>query len=616
MDGMSSVTNPLLLEGCLKGWANTVGELLPAEGPCKVQDTANSETTANDELADALEDGMNEYLTTGAPEYYPDTSSMLLWGTYFGGSGFKKVYRCPLRRRPVSDTVDTKDLIVSDATKDFRACARITHQSMMRPSVMKRMKLLGEYRDAPLGQPTPQTNVVDEKIAGLQGTQTQTTTIRPEEQPYTIWEIQCELDLERFAPGKFKDKNIPLPYRVVMDKDSREILAIRRDWNQDDEECVRKRLYIKYPYVPGPGFYGTGLLNILGNSSAAMTAAWRLALDAAMYANFPAGLISKLGGRQLTSDMRLSPGTLKAIETNGAPIGNIVMGLPYKDVTPGLLALMDKITGQAKEVGGTADIPAGEGLQNIPVGTMLATIEQATKVMSAAHKGMHQAQSEELQMLADLFRENPEDFWRNNKKCAKGYWTEQKLLEALDLCTLVPKSDPNVPSHIHRIMKAIALVQLIAIPAFTPRMDPKETLLRALRAIKEDPTGLVIDPPPQQAAIPPADKAKLTDAQTKAGKLSLDAATVLQKAQDKAAENKSKENVAAMHLASELVIHAGDQKQQNSQMALEAGKHALDVEQAGHDQAMDLHSAAIDAHGAALAEHEALKPDPTPGVGA
>src|SRR5262249_18710313 len=151
------------------------------------------------------------------------------------------------------------------------------------PSVMKRMRLLGVYRDdTALTQPTPMPNVVEEKIAGIQGTEAKPS--RPEDQPYTIWETQCELDIPQYAPGKFKDEGIPLPYLVTIDKDSRDVLSITRDWEEDDEECERQQMYVKYPYVPGPGFYGTGMLNILGNASAAMTAAWREALDAGMYA--------------------------------------------------------------------------------------------------------------------------------------------------------------------------------------------------------------------------------------------------------------------------------------------------------------------------------------------
>src|SRR5882672_3860354 len=362
IEGMSSVTNPLLLDACLKGWANAQAELLPATGPVKVKDDGD-EGAQEDELADILERDMNHFFTVTASEYYPDTSHMLLWGVYFGGSGIKKIYRCPMKRRPTSESIRAQDFIVSDTTKDLKSCSRITHQIMMRPSVMKRMKFLKAYRDIQLTQPTPVPTQLDTKVASQQGTQPQKE--RPEDEPHTVWETQCELDLDDYAPSKFKGKGIALPYLVTLDKDSREILALRRDWEEDDEECERKRMYVKYPYVPGPGFYGTGMLNILGNASAAMTAAWREALDAGMFANFPAGLIAKLAGRQNTSNLRAGPAEFVPIETNGLPISQVVMGMPYKDVTPGLMTLMDKIIGQAKEVGGTADIPTAEGIQNV-----------------------------------------------------------------------------------------------------------------------------------------------------------------------------------------------------------------------------------------------------------
>lgn len=562
VEGMSKVTNPLMLEAVLKSWANAQAELLPSSGPVKIKDDG-TETKGDDELAEMLERGMNHYLTKTAREYYPDTSYMLLWGTVFRGSGFKKIYRCPMRRRPVSESVDAKDLIVSDTTKDLASCARITHQIMMRPSVMKRMKLLGAYRDTELTQPTPTPSVVDEKIAGIQGTEAKPS--RPEDQPYTIWEAQCELDIPEFAPGKFADEGIPLPYLVTIDHDSREVLAIRRDWDEHDEECERQRMYVRYPYVPGPGFYGTGLLNILGNSSAAMTAAWRASLDTGMYANFPAGLIAKLGGRQNSSTFRLSPGQFEPVETNGQPIGQIVMGLPYKDVTPGLLALIDKIVEQSRALGGAAEVPAGEGLANVPVGTMLAQIEQATKVMASAHKGMHQAQSEEFELLIELFRRNPEDFWRHNKECPKDYWTEAKLMQALDACQLVPVSDPNVPSHIHRVAKALGLVQLSAMPQFASRLDPDEVLRRVLAAMREDPIGLMVAAPPQQAdpeamAKMVAAQAKMKEVDAKVGKLQFDQSDAQNKHALKQAELAAQKEIKTADITKELIIHQADQE--------------------------------------------------------
>jgi hypothetical protein len=522
VDGQSVVTNPLLLEACLKGWANAQAELLPAEGPCKIASYGDPTSQKDDELGEQLQKDMNYYLTSIATEFAPQTSHMLLWGCYFGGSGFKKVYTHPLKKRPYSEKVAPEHLIVSDAMTDFDECERITHQISMRQSVMKRYQMKGIYRKIALAPPSGDAaNQVDEEIAATQGVSI--TKDRPEDMPYTLWEIQCELDLEQFAPGEYRNEGIPLPYLVTMDKDSHVILAIRRDWKPEDPDCNRKKMYVKYPYVPGPGFYGTGLAGILGNASAAMTAAWRLSLDTAMYANFPSFLMAKLGGRQNTSDFRLAPGTGQPIETNGLDISKVVKELPYKDVTTGMMALIDKITEQSKAVGGAPDIPVGEGTANIPVGTMLAHVEQSTKVMAAAHKGQHRAMDEELSLIADLFRENPESFWKGNKNSI-GFWSPEKLLEALNTRALVPKSDPNVPSHIHRVMKAVALVELSGTPLGQAKLNPDETIRRVLVAMREDPAGLIKpdDPNPQPTPEMITAQAKAKEADNKAKKTDVD----------------------------------------------------------------------------------------------
>lgn len=594
LDGMSTVVNPLLLESCLKGWANAQAELLPAEGPCKIDNDGLTPTERDDELASALETGMNHYLTVTAREYVPDTSQMLLWGTHFRGSGFKKVFRCPLRRRPVSDSVPAEDLIVSDTTKDLGACARITHQIKMRQSVMKRMIHARAYRDVALTAPSPEVNPVEEKIAAIQGTSAHND--RPEDDPYTIWEIQCELDLPEFAPTSFRDSGVPLPYLVTMDKDTRAILAIRRDWKPEDDQCERKRMYVRYPYVPGPGFYGTGLLNILGNSSSAMTAAWREALDAGMFANFPAFLMSKLGNRQNTSDMRAGPAQGIPIETNGKPIQESVMEMPYKDVTPGLMKMMEMVLQQSKETAGMPDIPVGEGTANIPVGTMLSLIEQATKVMSAAHKGMHTAQSDELQLLTDLFREDPEAFWRWNKK-QRRIWDEQKLLAALNTYTLVPKSDPNIPSHVHRIQRAVALVQLSGDPKLGARLDSDAILKRVLSAMKEPIEGLLLPPPPpadptkdpkfiEATAKDKQGTAKIIDAKAKADGVQVRAAEVGLKTEQQQRAIHAEGTFKTLDLAKDLIKQQGEDRRESQRFGLDVSKHAVDTAQTIHEAAM------------------------------
>ncbi len=593
IEGISKVTNPMLLDALLRGWANAQAELLPADGPMKVT-VRNDDSEQQNALAESLERDMNYWFTEVAGEYYPDTSHMLLWGTYFKGSGFKKVYRCAMRRRPVSESVDAKDLIVSDTTKDLRSCGRITHQITMRPSVMKRMQLIGAYRDVELTQPTTATNEVDEKIAAQQGTQSSPS--RPEDKPYNLYETQCELDLDDFIPqgSQFKGEGIPLPYLVVIDKDSQQILQLRRDWNEWDEHAERRRQYVRYGYVPGPGFYGTGLLNILGNSTAAMTAAWREALDAGMFASFPGGMISKSSARQQTSNFRMGLGEFATIETNGMPISNVVMPMPYRDATAGLLSLIDKITAQCASLGGAADIPAAEGIQNVPVGTMMAQIEQATKVMAAAHKGMHQSQSEELDLIVNLFRENPQDFWVTNRSCPPGYWDEAKFLQAISDCQLAPKSDPNVPSHLHRVMKALALVQLIAIPQFTPIMNAKEALLRCLRIIREDPGGLVQDAPETAGQEDLTGKAKIMEAQVREKKLGIDAGIAASKEKTEMAKMASDERIVGVEYQKELITQAEDAEKAKQQTALQMRKQMHDEQCFDDDMQTDQRKHAVE----------------------
>jgi hypothetical protein len=597
---MSRVRNPILLDACLRGWANAEAELLPANGPVKVKSDGR-ETKGEDEQADRLERAVNRYLTTTATEYYPETSHMLLWGTYLRGSGFKKIYRCPRRRRPVSEKVDGKDLIVSDTATDLKSCGRITHEITMRPSIYKIMVMLGAYRKTAAIPPNPEPNVVDSKIAGIQGTQP--VPERPEDKPYTLWETQCELDLDEFIPAgsKYKGEGIPLPYLVTMDKDNEQILAIRRDWDEDDKHCIRKRMYVRYPYVPGPGFYGTGMYGILGNATLAMTAAWRLGLDSAMMASHPSGLIAKLGGRQINTDFQTAAGEFKAIETNGMPINQIVMPNPFHDATPGLMTMMDKITEQTKSLAQAAEIPAGEGLQNVPVGTMLAQIEQATKVMAAAHKGMHVAQSEEIQLLVDLFRLNPKDLLESDDGDLGG-WDDAKLLEALKNVKLVPVSDPNVPSHIHRISKALAMVEIIKIPEFKARTDLDQAYRIVLEAVRIDPAGLQIPAPPVQGGDPMAD-AKKADAaaKMKGAEAKITEAGIKAKAQE--ADLATQHRTAELDVVKEVLIHSNDEKkvqadlaETNANLAMKGREIAHKERTADRDHSLEVAKAGVAAH--------------------
>lgn len=550
VEGMSTVRHPILIEAVLTAWSNARGELLPASGPVKVSDSGRR-SADRDQLCEALEKDFNFFLTKKAREYYPDTDRLLLM-TAFGGSGFKKVYRDPMRRRPVSESIDAQDLIVNNAATDLRNSGRVTHRFRMRQSVMKRMKHLGIYRDVSLIPPTEDPSVVDIKQASVEGIAIQGRD--EEDREYNLYECYCELDLDQFAPPSLKGSGLLLPFRVTIDKDSQEILELSRNWDEDDEDCEPRTTFVHYPYIRGFGLYGWGLLHLLGNSAQALTAAWREALDAGMFANFPGFLIAKLAARQQTNEMRVAAGSGQVVDTQGMDISKAVMPLPYKDVTPGLLGMIDKVQQSAQRVGAIGEVKVGEGKQDAPVGTTIALIEQATKIESAIHKNLFQAQSEEFELLADLFREDPESFWRGNKRPAT-QWDKDKFLQALDTYGITPQADPNTPSHLHRVMKAVALKQLQKENPALYDSRKVDSLVLSIMGF-DDPQSLFA--PPQVPGAPPIDprleKVKV-DAASKHDELQMRAKMKEVDIVEAEKDRDAKRQLALLDLARTLAVH-------------------------------------------------------------
>lgn len=541
VEGMSKVRHPLLLEAVLRFQANARSEMLPTDGPVKIRNDDNNAELKEDQQANALEQDMNHYLTAVATEYYPDTDRMLLM-LGFGGTAFKKVYNCPLRNRPVSETVDADDLIVNDAATDLRNAKRVTHRSYMRNSTVKRLQILGVYRDIDLNQAVaPQLDSLQREKKTQQGVQPESTY--PEDRDREIYECYCELDIKGFE-HKYKDKEsgLEIPYRVTIDTSSKEILSIVRNYDEDDQELPESRTnFVKYTFVPGLGFYDIGLLHILGNTTNALTAAWREMLDNGMYANFPGFLMADTGARQNTNIFRVPPGGGALVKTGGLPIDQAVMALPYN--TSGQAALQSLAGEMAQtgmRIGGTSEAQVGEGRADAPVGTTLAMIEQATKILNAVHKRMHASQAEEFQLLVRCFKENPDSFWK--RKCkSKMKWDEPNFLAALHNCELVPQADPNTASHNQRVMKIMALKQL---QAASPQMyDPIAIDTAALQAIGWSNPNQFFAPPQAMGAVPP----QLQQIQSKMAveKQEADAKTAIAKAktaevQAKAAVEKAK----------------------------------------------------------------------------
>lgn len=598
VEGMSRVRHPLLLEAVLRFQANARGELLPADGPVKVRNDSTSQTPVANAVANALETDLNHYLTAVATEYYPDTDRML-FQVGFGGGGFKKVYKCPLRMRPVSESVDAEDLIVNQSATDLANAQRITHRVMMKPSTVRRMQLLGVYRDITLSDArAPESNSLDDEKRAQQGIAV-TTLGRPEDREREIYECYCELDIKGFEHEMAgKESGLAVPYIVTIDHSSRECLSVVRNYGEDDKPLpIARKRFVLYPFVPGLGFYPIGLLHILGNTTNAVTAAWREMLDNGMYANFPGYLMADGGGRQNTNIFRVPPGGGAQIKTNGMAIRDAVMPLPYK--TEGMAATMDLVENMVetgRRLGGTAEVQVGEGRADVPVGTVLALIDQAVKMMSAVHKRIHAAQAEEFQLLKQLFKEDPDSFFQRGCK-SRTQWDRESFLAALNNCDMVPQADPNTASSGERMMKIMGLMQL---SSQAPQLyDPIKTHTAALSAMGwRDPQLFFI--PPSAMTQPPIQlqqaRAEMENDKTAASAKIAEANAKATEAQAKADEVKAKAEAGAFSPRD----HTGKEEHQESNLEaatataklMDARTRAREVALKGLAQGAQMHNAA------------------------
>ena len=512
VEGMSKVRHPLLLEAVLRFQANARSELLPTDGPVKVREDNNNATLESDTLANDLEKDLNHYLTSTAREYYPDTDRMLFM-LGFGGTSFKKVYFCPLRGRPVSESVDADDLIVNNAATDLSNASRATHRIYMRPSTVKRMQILGVYKDISLS--TPKQVTLDSAQLEMKAQQgIAANQMNPDDRDREIYECYCELDIVGFEhTRKGKETGLEIPYRVTIDVSSRQVLSIVRNYDEDTAELPESRQnFVKYTFIPGMGFYDLGLLHVLGNTTNAITAAQRELLDAGMYANFPGFLYADTGARQNTNIFRVPPGGGALVKTGGMPINQAIMPLPYKEPSQTLMALIENMAQTGMRLGGTAEAAVGEGRSDAPVGTTIAMIDQATKVLNAVHKRMHASQADEFAMLVRCFKENPESFWQQNRKPARA-WDQETFLRGVNQVDLVPQADPNTASQTQRLMKIMALKQ---IQASNPTLyDPIAIDTAALKAVGWSNPEQFMIPQEAQGSPPPEMQKEMAEMQIK-----------------------------------------------------------------------------------------------------
>lgn len=593
MEGMSRVRHPLLLEAVLRFQANARSEMLPTDGPVKIRNDDNNAELKEDQLANAFERDMNHYLTAVATEYYPDTDRMLLM-LGFGGTTFKKVYFCPIRNRPVSESVDADDIIVNQNATDIRSARRITHRTYLSKSTITRLQILGVYRDIVLPDASPgQPDSVQEAKKQQQGISLSNTM--PDDRDREIYEICCELNLRGFEHKHHgKESGLEIPYKVTIDRSSRQMLALVRNYDEDDQALPTARTqYVKYTFVPGFGFYDIGLLHILGNTTNAVTAAWREMLDNGMFANFPGFLMAKSGTRQNTNIFRVPPGGGAPIETLGMPIGQAVMPLPYESahMAP-LMALVQDMVQTGQRVGGTSELQVGEGRAEAPVGTTIALIDQAVKIMNSVHKRLHASQAEEFQLLVKVFKEHPESFWM--RKCkSKTKWDEAKFMQAANNCELVPQADPNTASMGQRVMKIQGLKQL---QAASPNLyDPIAIDSAALQAMGWNNPEQFFVPPAARAAPPPElqeMQAKMANDKAAAQAKVTEANARTEEARAKAADVQAK--IDAGHYGPKIEGAEAPPEGESSLDAIEAAAKLMDAKTRAREVALKERTADIE----------------------
>lgn len=526
LEGQSQIRATLLAEAVIRFGANAFAELCPTDGPAKVTEDTSGSTPALDDLADALEHDLNHYLTVVDKPWIPDTDQMLL-RVGLDGCVFKKVFHDPILRRPVSRAVFGDDLIVNNSATSIYDAGRITHRVFMRPSMIRRMQLCGAWRDCDLSTPgyieKSATELQAEQISGVR----KYDSWEQDDRDHEFLECYCELDLEGFEhETDGRADGLAVPYKATVHRETRQIVELRRNYNEEDEMCLPKTYFVQFPFIRGFGFYAIGLSHLLGNITNGITAAWREIVDAGMFGNFPGLLVAKGAARQNNNIFRVPPGGSAEIETGGLPIQQVAMGMPYKSPDAVWVGFVQQLNQEGKSLGGTAEVMVGEGRQDAPVGTTLALIEQAIKPLLATHKRLCAAQSDELQLLVERFREDPDSFWRTNKRSSLN-WDQQVFTQAINTYEIVTRADPNTASHLQRMLRNAALYQMAKDePGAFNVLVIRKTCIRGIGFANPDqflnpmPSGPPPDPKAQAAML--TGQAAMLDAQTRAGQLQLD----------------------------------------------------------------------------------------------
>jgi len=450
--GSSGVTHPLIAEAVTQFQAQAYKELLPSSGPVRTQ-VVGASTPDVEMQSQRVQEFMNFQIMNVMDEYDPEMDRLLFY-LPLAGSAFKKVYFDDMLDRAVSKFVPADDLLVPYNATDLSSASRVTHVIRMNTNDVRKNQAAGFYRDIDILAYTDDDEV-RQKERELQGIEQG----GGDNQDCTLLEIHTDLDLpgfEHVSPIDGEETGIKLPYIVTVDEGSSKVLAIRRNWKEGDEYYKKMQYFSHYKFLPGLGFYGFGLLHMIGGLGRSATSILRQLIDAGTLANLPAGFKAR-GIRIRDSDEPLSPGEFRDIDVPGGALRESIMPLPYKEPSQTLMSLLGFIVDAGRRFAAIADLQVGDGNQQAAVGTTVALLERGSKVMSAIHKRLHYAQKQEFRMLARVFAESLPPMYPYNVYGAEATVKQADFDERVDV---IPVSDPNIYSMSQRLALAQTQLQL------------------------------------------------------------------------------------------------------------------------------------------------------------
>jgi len=450
--GASGATHPVLAEAVTQFQAGAYKELLPAEGPVRTQIVGNPDQ-AKAAQAQRVKDYMNYELMEKMEEYEPEFDQML-FHLPLAGSTFKKVYYDELLGRAVSKFVPADDLVVPYSATSLDDADAIIETLKISENDLRKQQVAGFYSDIELQKPQDKEDEIEKKERELEGTRKS----GKQEMVYTLLECHVNLDLEGFEDkdDELNPTGIKLPYIVTVDETSRKVLSIRRNYEPTDPKRNKIQYFVHFKFLPGLGFYGFGLIHMIGGLSRTATAALRQLLDAGTLSNLPAGFKQR-GIRVRDEAAPLQPGEFRDVDAPGGNLRDAFMTLPYKEPSPTLLQLMGVVVSAGQRFAAIADMQVGEGNQSAAVGTTVALLERGSRVMSAIHKRLYSGMKKEFRLLAKVFKTYLPPVYPFD---VVGGRREIKQMDFDDRVDILPVADPNIFSMAQRISMAQTELQL------------------------------------------------------------------------------------------------------------------------------------------------------------